>query len=349
VGLISGLLDRIGHGALDLAADGMNLVGMPGTGLKNAVDELVDGSANGPELQLGQTDEPTQLIHGDPGAINGMAGQLDVLSRALGQTAQGLSEVESPTWDGAAADKFRAVFGKQPHGWQVAQAACANVAGALNSWAAAVTSAQSVAAQAIDAWNEGNALSAQPHEPSSDPGAGLRQQAVSMLSRARAQRDQKAAATAAAIRGATDTAPAEPSLVDRAFTDLLDSDRSLISEGESFVGGVLLAAGGTAKALRSIDSIDSARSPKDVLPWLGSVSGYDLLQHPKDAVASVENQVESARRNPMQAVGEAATLAVPGADEIDAIRGELAVSRAADLARIAEWGKAVRGAARVDK
>jgi hypothetical protein len=344
VGWISGLLDRIGHGALDLAADGMNLVGMPGTGLENAVDDLVDGNPNGPELQLGQTDDPAQLIHGDPAAISSMAGQLGMLSRAFGQTAQGLSQVESPTWDGAAADKFRTAFGKQPQAWQVAQSASAKVVGALNSWSAAVTAAQTVAAQAIELWNEGNTFSAAPHEASSDPGAPLREEATSMLAQARAQRDQRAAAAAAAIRGATDTAPAEPSPVDRAFTDLLDSDRSLISEGESFAGGVLLAAGGVAKAVRTLYSINSAGNPKAVEQWLGSVTPYDLLRHPTDAAASVDSQVDSARRNPMQAVGELATLAVPGAEEADLASGELGIDAAlvADLVRILRYGGVVR-------
>jgi uncharacterized protein YukE len=340
VGLISSLLGGLVRGEAHLVADGMDVVGLPGTALYNAVEGVLDGAENGPELQLGQTNDPTELVHGDPAAISGLAGQLQMLSRALGQTAQGLARLESPTWEGAAAEKYRSVFEKQPQAWEAAQSAGSKVAGALKTWSAAVTAAQDVAAQAIDLWNEGNAFSAEPHDSSSDPGAPLRQQATTMLAEARTLRDQKAAAAALAISGATSTAPAEPSAIDRAVTDVLDSDRSLISDGESLAGGALLAIGGVAKAIRSIDSIESR---PDLLPWLQTVTGYDLLQHPKAAVQSVENQVDSAKRNPMQAVGEVAALAVPGADELDVVSDELQVANEANLARIAEWGKAVRG------
>src|ERR1700759_487262 len=239
--------DGLNDGA-HLIGDGLSAVGLQGAA--QTVDTLGDKAgfdlgANVPELQLGETTDPAQLVHGDPTAIRSSASKLRTFSGAFGETASGLRGLDTAHWTGAAADAFRAKFAPQPARWQDAASATGSAAGALESYAGAVESAQGQARQAITLYEQGQQASAAaqaayntkvaaydsaaqayntklasgqdpgaaPTEPGafSDPGQAMRQQAAQILGDARGARDAAAAAAASAIRPATGLAPAEPS------------------------------------------------------------------------------------------------------------------------------------------
>jgi hypothetical protein len=149
--------DVVNDGA-HAVGDGLNLLGFHGAA--QAVETEGDKvgyslGANVGELQLGQTDDPVLLVHGDASAIRQAASRLRVFSSAFGETASGLRGIDTGQWEGAAADAFRAKFAPEPGKWAEASSATGKAAGALESYAGAVESAQSQAQRAIDLWNQG--------------------------------------------------------------------------------------------------------------------------------------------------------------------------------------------------
>jgi uncharacterized protein YukE len=119
--------------------------------LGNTVDGWGDAAASAldPELQLGQSDDPAQLIHGSPGDIRSVAGQLHGFSGAFGQTAAGLNGIDTSHWTGAAADAFREKYSPEPRKWQTASDASGDAGDALESYAGTVQWAQGQAREAI--------------------------------------------------------------------------------------------------------------------------------------------------------------------------------------------------------
>jgi hypothetical protein len=111
------LLGQVTDQGAHLVRRGLTDVGLGQLG--NTVDGWRDDAASAldPELQLGQTDDPTQLIHGDPAAIRQTATQLGQFSSAFGQTAVGLNGIDTSHWTGTAADAFRAKYSPEPAKW----------------------------------------------------------------------------------------------------------------------------------------------------------------------------------------------------------------------------------------
>src|ERR1700759_4543428 len=233
-----------------LAGDGLNAAGL--TGAAQLVDRVGNQAgyplgADVAELELGETSDPAELVHGDPAAIRSSATTLRTFSGALGETARGLRGVDTAHWTGAAADAFRARFTPHPAQWQDASSATSTAAGALESYAGAVESAQDQARQAITWYEQGQQATAEaqasyqaqvaaynravqaydtklaggtaaggggggggaPPPPGAfeDPGTALRQQAAQLLGEARTARDAAAASAASAIRPAPELAP----------------------------------------------------------------------------------------------------------------------------------------------
>lgn len=86
-------------------------------------------------MQLGQTEDPTKLVHGDVGAINGSVGHLKKFVTAFEETADGLRRIDTAHWNGAAAEAFRARYHGHPRQWSDAHDACAQAAAALDDYA----------------------------------------------------------------------------------------------------------------------------------------------------------------------------------------------------------------------
>ena len=78
-----------------LIGDGLSAVGLQGAA--QTVDTLGDKAgfhlgADVAELQLGETTDPAELVHGDPAAIRSSAAKLRTFSGAFGETAGGLRQ-----------------------------------------------------------------------------------------------------------------------------------------------------------------------------------------------------------------------------------------------------------------
>src|ERR1700685_2350433 len=92
------------------------------TGLANDIDgfdsrasSFVGGAQ--PALQLGQADDPTQLIQGDPQQVGDAATRLKAFSTASGEVSTGLAGVSVEHWQGVAANAFRAKYAPEPKRW----------------------------------------------------------------------------------------------------------------------------------------------------------------------------------------------------------------------------------------
>ncbi|HWG13061.1 MAG TPA: DUF6531 domain-containing protein, partial [Streptosporangiaceae bacterium] len=292
-----------------LVGDGLNAAGLHGAA--QAVDALGDQTgyhlgAGVPELQLGETSDPAELVHGDPGTIRSSASKLRTFSGAFGETASGLRGLDTAHWTGAAADAFRAKFAPHPAKWQDAASATSMAAGALESYAGAVESAQGQAGQAITLYEQGQQATATaqaaynsqiaaynsaaqaynaklasgqnagtaPAEPGafSDPGAAMRQQAAQILGDARSARDRAAASAAGAIRPATGLAPAEASFWSQVGSDFMDGMQVANLAGLSFAGGIVTGAADIVKFARTLDPTDQ---------W--------NLEHPAEYVAGLSS------------------------------------------------------------
>jgi RHS repeat-associated protein len=129
------LLGQVTDEGAHLVGRGLTDIGLGQVG--NVVDGWGDDAAGAldPEMQLGQTDDPAQLIHGDPGAIRGVAAQLHSFSGAFGQTASGLNGIDTSHWTGAAADAFRAKYAPEPGKWRTASSASGDAGGVMGSFA----------------------------------------------------------------------------------------------------------------------------------------------------------------------------------------------------------------------
>jgi RHS repeat-associated protein len=323
------------HGLGTLIDDGAHLVGsgLSDVGLGGAgqwVDRAGDDVANYlgaqvPEEQLGQTTDPTELIHGDPAALDQAASRLRTFSGAFGETADGLEGIDTGNWTGAAADAFRAKYAPQPGKWRNASSASVRAAGALESFAGTVTWAQGQAREAIALYAAGqrataSAVSAyndqvtayntaaqaydaklaaaqnpgpRPVEPGpfTDPGAAMRERAQQILSAARADRDRAGAEAAEVVSSGTDLAPAEPGFWSQVGDDFSDVFQGTELASASFEAGILTGTADLIKVGRDVDPMDpwNEEHPAEYLAGLSAV-GAGVVQDvvdPEDLVKSV--------------------------------------------------------------
>jgi RHS repeat-associated protein len=283
------------------------------TGLANDIDgfdsrvsSFIGGAQ--PELQLGQTDDPTQLIHGDPQQVGDAAARLKAFSTAFGEVATGLAGVNVEHWQGVAADAFRAKYAPEPKRWSDAGTACGESSAALEDYAHTLTWAQGQARDAITLYARGQQATAhaeaayssavsgyntkaaaynaalqagknpgtRPVQPGPfvDPGAGDRAEAQSMLSAARARRDAAADQAQTTLARATDLAPATPSFLSQLRDDLSDGWNVGNLGATHFAGGFLSGASGFLDLLRSANPMD----PYNVLHPGEYLTGLDALQ-----------------------------------------------------------------------
>ncbi|MEV7181039.1 putative T7SS-secreted protein [Kitasatospora sp. NPDC093679] len=294
-GIISGLREGFGEvvGAHAHAAGAvLDFVGLDGAA--KAVDDWGDdvaadlGAAVG-EKNLGESEDPKDLVHGDTEAIAQSAAHLRKFAAAFESTASGLSRMDSEHWQGRAADAFRAKFGQQPVAWRVTADACEAAAGALESLAGTIQWAQGQARQAIeeyrraqqaskdaadaydrqvadynhsvDAYNRAAAAGQSPTAPTQpgafrDPGADGRRHAAELLLAARKQRVSAADQAERAIRAATTAAPKEPGFLDRTAMALADAPAEAAVGLLHFEGGLVKGAVDVVKFGRGLNPMD---------------------------------------------------------------------------------------------
>ncbi|HEY7593278.1 MAG TPA: hypothetical protein VH969_09000 [Actinophytocola sp.] len=179
--------------------------------------------------ELGQTNDPKELVPGDPAAVTDAADKLRTKANTMETVAGDLSGIRIPGWEGPASSAFWDKFTPEPANWRLGRDAMNSAASTLDSHASSLTWAQGQAAEAIALWNEGEQATRQaisdfestggsfmpgmtpgatPGSPGgpvpvggsfSDPGAAKRQQAREILDRARDQLEKAGNSNAEAI------------------------------------------------------------------------------------------------------------------------------------------------------
>ncbi|MFF8790330.1 putative T7SS-secreted protein [Streptomyces sp. NPDC015125] len=278
----------------DKAGDALDMVGADGAAdaVRSGGDKLAGAlGAHVDERQLGETEDPKELIHGDVEKINESASHLKDFSAAFDRVADSMRKLGSHRgWGGKAADAFREKFEMHPKEWMHAADACGDASKALKSYAETVSWAQGKAADAIEkyqkaeeatrkanelygakvkfylgdveAWNDiaksGADPGPAPQKPDEfvDPGDGGREAAQGILKEARSQRNEAAEKARHAIKGALAHAPDKPAFTDLAGAALKDGGKAFVLEHMHLAGGALKAGAETLKLARMVNPMD---------------------------------------------------------------------------------------------
>ncbi|MFD9813277.1 putative T7SS-secreted protein [Streptomyces sp. NPDC059080] len=279
--------------ATDKTADALHAVGADGAAhaVRSAGDDVADVlGAQVAERQLGETDDPKELIHGDPAKINETVSHLKDFFAAFERVGQGLRKLDAGAWKGKAADRFREEFDTHPKSWLHAADACEAAGKALDAYAETVTWAQRQARSAIarhrraqddsekaydayhrkiEAYNskvdayhaaraDGAATGDAPQEPGefTDPGEEGRAAARHLLKEARSQRNEAAERARHALAAALEHAPQTPKFTERTALNTADG---VVGGGMNLMhaaGGLIKAGAETVNLARTINPID---------------------------------------------------------------------------------------------
>ncbi|WP_276528321.1 putative T7SS-secreted protein [Streptomyces noursei] len=278
----------------DKLGDGLEAIGADGAAAKVRAggDELAGAlGAHVDERQLGETEDPKQLVHGDVEKINETVSHLKGFAAAFNRVADGMRKLGSGRgWSGQAADAFREAFEMHPKQWMHAADACDDAYQALKAYAETISWAQGKASEAIEkyrqaqqdrenalhAWKskvdtyvaQGNSYNAavergedpgpQPTPPGDfvDPGTEGRDAAQDMVKNARSQRDEAAERARNAIRSALAHAPDKPQFTDLASAGLKDGAKAFAIEHMHLAGGIAKAGIETLNLARTVNPLD---------------------------------------------------------------------------------------------
>ncbi|MBL1079800.1 RHS repeat protein [Nocardia sp. 2] len=297
---LSGLARRIGADDVAQALDDFG----------DEIASITGGEVR--ERELGESRDPTELIRGEPSAIRDVAGKLRNLATSIESTGSALRTINVADWTGEAATAFHSEFEKQPQLWFTAADAMTNCAATLDDWWYwAVVAAQAKAQNAIDKWDEADraeqAFNALPDEfkrKLTRADDTLRDEARTILSEARDQRDSAAAGVVAAIAGYTDAAPAEPPFTDRWDRNLSDLDAIAEHADFSAVSGLLTSLTGIVQFVRAVNPTDTYNlaHPGEYLTNLSGL-GTGLVVAAADPGAVTSAFLSDVRRNPFEFAG----------------------------------------------
>ncbi len=278
---VGGAIDDAAHSVGDV----LNSVGLQSVGkwLDHVGDIVADRLGATPEeMNLGETDNPADLVHGDPGAIDGVIDKLKAFATAFTETSTALQRIDTTSWTGAAADAFHAKYHQHPAKWANAADAMTDAATALSNYVSTLRWAQSQAGLAIHQYDDMKA--AADRKSTESVVTEMAATASGTLSNARTQRNSAAATAAAAIDQATELAPAKPSFTHRMLDDAGDyAEFSALFVGH-VVGGLASGLGDVVKLARSVNPTEpyNLTHPSE---WMQSVSGLaagltDVGTHP---------------------------------------------------------------------
>ncbi|MFE9400093.1 putative T7SS-secreted protein [Streptomyces flavidovirens] len=277
----------------DKVADGLSSVGADR--IAEGVRDYGEGVSNRlggdvPERQLGESEDPRELIHGSAPAIQARASHLADFRKAFETVGQGLRGLDSGAWQGKAGDAFREKFGMQPPAWLKAADACEEAGKALKAYGEAVSWAQGQAVAAIEAYKSAERASQsaataydaqvaqynqaatqynkvaatggdpgpKPTQPGTfqDPGEAARREAQEILTEARRQRTEAARDAYLRIEQALAQAPQKPGLSDRLGAEAKDHVLSSSMDLAHMVGGFAKGAGGMVVMARTLNPLD---------------------------------------------------------------------------------------------
>ncbi|MCX4092710.1 putative T7SS-secreted protein [Nocardia sp. alder85J] len=304
----------------DAAASAARAFGANGVAaqLQHAAEQVVDASGGTvTERELGETDDPTELIHGDPAAIAHVHDLLQQLGDSLEKTGDALRKIDVSDWIGAAAQSFHTEFEKQPKLWWTGADALHKAAGILDTWYHGITAAQGRAADAITKWKQAaaeelskktawNALSAEQRKstPLADTWTAMRNDAREILRGARADRDSAAATAAAGLRAATATAPDTPPLSQRLLDDFNDANTAVNDAAAHFTKGLTTSFAEIAQFTRQLDPYDTYNltHPAQYLQNTADLA-TGLVTAAADPGATVDAFLKDTRKNPSEFLG----------------------------------------------
>ncbi|MFE1307734.1 putative T7SS-secreted protein [Streptomyces sp. NPDC058755] len=269
------VIDEGAHGV----GDALDYVGAHGAADK--VDDWGDSTASKlgahvDEQQLDETEDPKELIHGNPAKLRETAGHLLHFAQAFGAVASGMKNLDSSDFKGEAADTFRKKFASHQVKWQQAAEACGEAALALENFAHTVEWAQAQAREAIAKYREGKAASKAheqkvqtyndavdagdkdpgPRPSEQDPGDEAKHAAEQILAAARSQRTHLASEAADRVKAALQHAPHEPSAVNQLKLDGADAWDAAKTEDMRFFGGVMRGLGDLNNLARNANPLD---------------------------------------------------------------------------------------------
>ncbi|MFD6216938.1 putative T7SS-secreted protein [Nocardia salmonicida] len=305
---------------LDVVADAAGYVGLDS--VDDALDDLGDNiaSATGGDVEeeeLGQTEDPKELILGEPSEIGSAAETLKKMAEAIESTGQALQKIDAADWTGEGADAFNQVYDRQPKLWFEGGDAMTAAAGAMEAWQNEVKAAQDKAATAVERWkaahaeevrqkNWWNSLTGteQRQNPLVDTWTSLRNDAREILRGARVQRDNGASIANSALSAATEKAPTEPPFTERWIANVSDLGGVLEHGALNFSAGLLTSLTGLVQFVRQVNPTDiyNITHPADYAKGLSDL-GTGLVVAVADPGAAVSAIVKDARANPFEFVG----------------------------------------------
>ncbi|MFD4242802.1 putative T7SS-secreted protein [Streptomyces sp. NPDC058525] len=312
----------------DKTADTLEDVGWQGGA--NAVRNTANSAANRlgaevTEVELGQSDDPKQLVHGSASSLRTTAGHLSDFHAAFTRTGEGLKKLGTDGIKGASADAFRDSVQEKAPRWFAAASAFETAAGAVGRFADTVTWAQGQAKEAIDEYKTAVKLSENAHTaydtwvkdyesavkaqqdplPArpmgfTDPGADGIKAARQKLAEARRQRDDVARSVAQALEKARDAAP-KVSAADAALVELVRKG----AEAEHFLGGVAKGAAGLVNFGRALSPQDPYNITHPTVAQMGLNSmGAGFLTAANDPGAAAKAMADSAMKDPFEFGGK---------------------------------------------
>ncbi|MFC5955401.1 putative T7SS-secreted protein [Streptomyces pratens] len=321
------------------------------------------------EMDLGETEDKTRLVHGSAEKIRSTAEKLRAFHTAFDDAGEGLKGLDSSQLKGQAAEALRKAVSTQPPKWFTGADACEKAAVALEAFAGTVSWAQGQAQTAIEKWQEGvkasedaadahrkrvdtynravdryNALPPDRRDPSTlpacpaptfdDPGKQLMREAQETLAEARTQRNTAAETARTAVRAARDTAPAKPSYAQQAGQGLQEAQIM----GDHVGGGLLKGTAGLVNFVRSVNFLDpyNLTHPAEYATNLNSLAS-GLVLAANDPVGTGRQMVGDFMKDPYEGFGRllpdaALTVATGGGGA--AVKGVRIAADAADAARV---------------
>jgi RHS repeat-associated protein len=324
-------LEQVGEGvnwAADRVADGLDHVGAHDWA--DSVDRFGDDVSDAlggdvPEKELGETDDPKQIVHGEPEDVTAAATHLTAFADGFSTAGGALQKISVSEWTGEAASAFHATYDKHPALWTDAATACTDASSALDGYVNTLTWAQGQAKEAIALYDEGMKASKQaaddynkavddyndaastyndklrdggdagtkptPPGPFKDPGTAKIERARTMVDEARKQRDTAADEAAQAIRTATQAAPAEPAFHDRMLANGVDLWALGQYNGVHATMGVLKGTGDLLRFVRTLNLTDpyNLTHPAQYLSGLSNTTAGLIygLHHPTELLSGM--------------------------------------------------------------
>ncbi|MFE7614752.1 putative T7SS-secreted protein [Streptomyces sp. NPDC057496] len=341
------LAGRAVDAGTDVLGAGLDKVGAHGWA--DGVEDWGDATASAlgaevGEKQLGQSEEADELIHGRPEKIAATVKNLRDFQRAFDLVGAGMKRLDSGHWKGEAADAFREKFRTLPTDWLRAADAFEDAAGALETYARTVTSAQDKAREAIALYKEGerdyeraaaafrekaqaynavrNSDHPLPHPGEfTDPGLARRRQAQELLQHARQVRNEAAETARGAVTAAMAHAPKEPTGLNRLKQEVYDHAAGQGIELAHFGGGVIKGGAGLVNFLRSVNPTDpyNLTHPADYYKGV-HMTLAGLVSTGASPDRALKNAWDSAKGDPSEFIGRLVPEMV-GAKGAGAVRG----------------------------